>query len=149
MLVQIFLALAFIPTCRPTLPPPCTNTACTSEEYQKEIKQGFATNWFKTKNPSRTFNEQSIVDVRNAKFRNLRLRCDVQRFNGTYEGKVFDEYLETLVEVVDKCLKVILVSYRVLLKTISGESKNYIPYRLIDKPCIKVIIFFRSVTPGP
>ncbi len=59
------------------------------------------------------------------------------------------KYLETLVEVVDKCLKVILVSYRVLLKTISGESKNYIPYRLIDKPCIKVIIFFRSVTPGP
>jgi hypothetical protein len=108
MLVQIFLALAFIPTCRLAAR---EDFPFTSEEYQKEIKQGFSTNWFKTKRPWSKFNEENIVDVANSKFRNLRLRCNVEKFKGEYNTKAFGKYLKSLVEVVDICLKVILISY--------------------------------------
>ena len=104
MLVQIFLALAFIPTCR--LLRPCTDTPCTSKEYQKEMKQGFDVNWFKSKRPFCHYDDKMIKDVVEQGFRNLRLRCNAELFDGDYTSDEFNRSLDALEHVVDKCLHV-------------------------------------------
>ena len=107
MLVEIILALVFIPTC---LLGACPNTPCTSKEYQQQLQQGLNTHWFKTEDPTSTYNDKIIDDVKKKGFRNLRIRCNSKFFNGNYNSTKFRKFLETLEKVVDKCLKVMLVN---------------------------------------
>ena len=105
MLAQIFLTLIFIPSCL------LSNTPYTPKEYQKIIKQGFSTNWFKTEDPLSKYNETNIEDVYAKGFRNLRIRCDSEFSKGSYTTQEFKSFLKQLACVVDKCLKVLLLVY--------------------------------------
>ena len=72
----------------------------TPAEYQQYIGQGFSTNFFKSKNPAARYRTKNIQDIYERGFRNLRLRCQSDR----YEGSKFTTFLEKLEEVVDECI---------------------------------------------
>ena len=77
-------------------------------DYQKVIKQGFSTNYFKSERPDRKYNPKNIEDVYARGFRNLRLRCrvDLDIYTSPYNDQYFNLFLDTLEQVVDKCLEV-------------------------------------------
>ena len=106
MFFQIVLALALVPMGIFSAP---RNTSYTPKEYQKILKQGFTTNWFKSENPLSKYNETSIQQVYDRNFRNLRIRCNSKFFNGSYDTQKFKSFLNNLTLVVDKCLEVILL----------------------------------------
>ncbi|XP_078371207.1 uncharacterized protein LOC144654856 isoform X2 [Oculina patagonica] len=78
----------------------------TPSEYRKDIGQGFATNWFKTADPLSKYNDKNIEDIFSKNFRNVRLRSRADLYPAPYNTKKFDEFLDSLTKVVDKCLEV-------------------------------------------
>jgi hypothetical protein len=81
----------------------------TAIEYHKIIKEGFATNYFKSdKQLERDFsyNPKNIQDVYDRGFRNLRLRCRPEPYQKQYNSRNFIRFLDKLAEVVDKCIEV-------------------------------------------
>lgn len=70
--------------------------------YQKTIKQGFSTNYFKSKIPAKKYREKNIQDIYDMGFRNVRLRCRAD----LHSGDKFNAFIEELVNVVDECLEV-------------------------------------------
>lgn len=74
--------------------------------YSSVLGSGFSTNWFKSKDPMSKYNDQNIVDVYNAGFRNLRLRCLAENYPYPYATANFTSFLNDLEHVVDKCLEV-------------------------------------------
>lgn len=67
-------------------------------DYARDVmKQGFATNYFKTDPPAKKYREQNIKDVHDRGFRNLRLRCRADLYDAPYETNTkFDDFLEKL-----------------------------------------------------
>lgn len=83
-----------------------TSQPITPADYQKNIGQGFATNWFKTADPLSDYKDKNIEDVFSKNFRNLRLRCRADLYSAPYNNSAFTEFLNSLTKVVDKCLEV-------------------------------------------
>lgn len=75
-------------------------------DYQKVIAQGFATNWFKSKNPLGKYNDKNIEDIYAKGFRNVRLRSRADLYTAPYNDSKFEWFLGNLTVVVDKCLDV-------------------------------------------
>ncbi|XP_078374697.1 uncharacterized protein LOC144658201 isoform X2 [Oculina patagonica] len=75
-------------------------------DYQKDIGQGFATNWFKTADPLSDYKDKNIEDIYSKNFRNVRLRCRADLYSAPYNNPAFTEFLNSLTKVVDKCLEV-------------------------------------------
>ena len=78
-------------------------------DYQKVIKQGFATNYFKDRNsPARKYRAQNIQDIYDKGFRNVRLRtkADLPYITPPYDDDNFELFLTRLSEVVDRCIEV-------------------------------------------
>ena len=72
--------------------------------YRKLIKQGFATNWFKTPEPLSKYHAQNIDDIYSKGFRNVRLRSRADLYTAPYDSTDFAWFLANLTAVVDKCL---------------------------------------------
>lgn len=77
-------------------------------DYQSVIKQGFATNYFKTRLPAAyKYKTKNIQDIYDKGFRNVRLRCRPELYNDNYDTPDFnDDFLPKLEEVVDECIRV-------------------------------------------
>ena len=73
-------------------------------DYQHAIEQGFATNYFKAKNPAAKYRTKNIKDIYDKGFRNLRLRCRADLYDA-YNTTRFTIFLEKLGEVVDECIR--------------------------------------------
>lgn len=80
------------------------STPISPRRYQKLIGPGFATNWFKTKEPMKKYSEQNIEDVCDKGFKNLRLRCRADLYSYDYTATNFTWFLGNLTTVVDHCL---------------------------------------------
>ena len=81
--------------------------AVSPEVYQRNIKQGFSTNYFKTV-PAMEYQPQNIQDVYDKGFLNLRLRVRADLYCPPYDNDniLFQWFLNRLEEVVDRCLEV-------------------------------------------
>ncbi len=80
-----------------------------AEDYQSIIKEGFATNYFKTRLPTvdNKYRTKNIQDIFDKGFRNVRLRCRPELYNDEYDTFEFTEYfLGNLTKVVDECIRV-------------------------------------------
>ncbi len=75
-------------------------------DYQSIIKEGFATNYFKTSRPAVKYQTKNIQDIYDKGFRNVRLRCLAQVYDDGYDTTKFDYFLDKLTEVVDECIRV-------------------------------------------
>ena len=75
------------------------------EDYQVILGQGYTTNYFKSKKLAVRYRTENIQDVYDKGFRNLRIHSRADLFNTTSETR-FQEFLTTLTEVVDECLRV-------------------------------------------
>ena len=76
--------------------------------YQGVIKQGFATNYFKTQIPlAFKYRTQNIQDIYDKGFRNLRLRVrtDSEWFTAPYNNDNFSIFLTNITDVVDECIR--------------------------------------------
>ena len=76
------------------------------EVYQRIIKQGFATNYFKSQSLAIKYRDQNIDDIYDKGFRNVRLRSRADLYTPPYTAANFTLFLLKLTEVVDKCLEV-------------------------------------------
>lgn len=83
------------------------------EDYQGIIKEGFATNYFKTqynktenKPIAFKYRTQNIQDICDKGFRNVRLRCRPELFDDMYDTDEFATFKTKLTEVVDECISV-------------------------------------------
>jgi hypothetical protein len=74
--------------------------------YQEIVKQGFSTNYFKSKIPARDYKAKHIDDIFAKGFRNVRLRVRADLYEPPYNNKRFTTFLNKLEAVVDKCLEV-------------------------------------------
>ena len=79
-------------------------------EYHKIIKQGFATNYFKSSNGVKNrfkYNTKNVQDVYNRGFRNLRLRVRPRLYDTPYADDLeFSWFLGNLTKVVDDCIDI-------------------------------------------
>ena len=76
-------------------------------DYQSIIKQGFATNYFKTRLPTADkYRTKNIQDIYDKGFRNVRLRCRPKLYEDQYDTSEFTYFLTNLTEVVDECIRV-------------------------------------------
>lgn len=73
--------------------------------YRQVIKQGFATNWFKTAEPLSKYHAKNIEDIYLKGFRNVRLRSRADLYSPPYNSIDFAWFLGNLTVVVDKCLE--------------------------------------------
>ena len=99
MMFLAFAVFCFVSTTRASLP-------ISPADYQNATGQGFATNWFKTGDPLRKYNDKNIEDIFSVGFRNVRLRCRADLYSAPYNKSEFNKFLSSLTKVVDKCLKV-------------------------------------------
>ena len=76
-------------------------------DYQRSIKQGFSTDYFKTV-PAMEYRPENIQDIYDRGFRNLRLRVRADLYCPPYDNNniLFTWFLGKLEEVVDRCLEV-------------------------------------------
>ncbi len=75
-------------------------------DYQSIIKQGFATNYFKTCLPTADkYQTKNIQDIYDKGFRNVRLRCRPKLYEDQYDTAEFNFFLTKLAEVVDECIE--------------------------------------------
>ena len=76
-------------------------------DYQRSIKQGFATNYFKTV-PAMEYRPENIQDIYDRGFRNLRFRVRADLYCPPHNNDSihFTWFLDKLEEVVDRCLEV-------------------------------------------
>lgn len=58
--------------------------------YQRSIKQGFSTNYFKSPRPDRKYNAENIYE---RGFRNLRLRARTDLYDAPYNDNKFSVFL--------------------------------------------------------
>lgn len=75
------------------------------QAYRELIKQGFATNCFKTPEPLSKYHDQDIDDVYSKGFRKVRLRSRADLYTAPYDSTDFAWFLANLTAVVDKCLE--------------------------------------------
>ena len=76
-------------------------------DYQSIIKEGFATNYFKTRLPTADkYRTKNIQDIYDKGFRNVRLRCRPELYEDQYDTPEFAGFLTKLTEVVDECIRV-------------------------------------------
>ena len=82
----------------------------TAADYHKIIKEGFATNYFKSDFGVRNrykYNSKNIQDIYDRGFRNVRLRARPRIYNTPYEKDIqFTWFLNNLTMVVDDCIRV-------------------------------------------
>ena len=74
-------------------------------DYAAGAKQGFSTNYFKTEEPLRKYDNKTIEDVYAFGFRNLRIRCSASMHSPEDVDK-FNAFLDDLETVVNNCLTV-------------------------------------------
>lgn len=87
----------------------CVSTPIKPLDYQKIIRQGFATNWFKTGDPLSKYHDRNIhvgQDIHSKNFRNVRLRSRADLYSAPYNTADFSRFLNSLSTVVDECLEV-------------------------------------------
>ena len=79
-------------------------------DYHKIIKEGFATNYFKSEFAVRNrfkYNSKNIEDIYDRGFRNVRLRVRPRIYSTPYEDDIeFTWFLNNLTMVVDDCIRV-------------------------------------------
>ena len=73
-------------------------------DWAKGAGAGFSTNYFKTDDPMRKYNEDNVIHVKEAGFGNLRLRSSGS-IHTTENATVFNEFLDNLETVVDDCIR--------------------------------------------
>ena len=109
MFISFLVALGLISTvlCAEATPP------IRPAAYRQVIKQGFATNWFKTAEPLSKYHAKNIEDIYLKGFRNVRLRSRADLYSPPYNSIDFAWFLGNLTVVVDKCLETgVARSYR-------------------------------------
>ena len=102
--------------------------------YREVIKQGFATNWFKTPEPLLKYRAKNIEDIYRKGFRNVRLRSRADLYSPPYDSINFAWFLGNLTVVVDKCLEtgvapiISWIHHHAEAYASEGDRRNYVTW---------------------
>ena len=130
MIISILVAFGFIPG----LLGAALSSPVSPAAYREVIKQGFATNWFKTEEPLSKYNDKDIKDIDLKGFRNVRLRCRADLYSPPYNSEKFIWFLRNLTAVVDKCLEVGVapiiswINHRAEACATEDDRRNYVSW---------------------